>query len=71
MSWHLDIFDGIHLGHQEVILTAKRIAEERGFKSAVMTFLSASVSCAGTGGGARRIDYSFEDEGGYHCKPRY
>uniref|UniRef100_UPI00313C489C bifunctional riboflavin kinase/FAD synthetase n=1 Tax=Bacillus sp. OTU530 TaxID=3043862 RepID=UPI00313C489C len=34
----LGYFDGIHLGHQEVILTAKRIAEERGFKSAVMTF---------------------------------
>ena len=34
----LGYFDGIHLGHQEVILTAKKIAEERGFKSAVMTF---------------------------------
>lgn len=34
----LGYFDGIHLGHQEVILTAKRIAEERGLKSAVMTF---------------------------------
>ncbi|PKR87100.1 bifunctional riboflavin kinase/FAD synthetase [Heyndrickxia camelliae] len=34
----LGYFDGIHLGHQKVILTAKNIAEEHGWKSAVMTF---------------------------------
>ncbi|MBO9128865.1 bifunctional riboflavin kinase/FAD synthetase [Bacillus sp. 165] len=34
----LGYFDGIHLGHQKVIRTAKRIAEEYGYKSAVMTF---------------------------------
>lgn len=34
----LGYFDGIHLGHQRVIHTAKKVAEERGFKSAVMTF---------------------------------
>lgn len=34
----LGYFDGIHLGHQRVIRTAKKVAEERGFKSAVMTF---------------------------------
>ncbi|MFG6148869.1 bifunctional riboflavin kinase/FAD synthetase [Halobacillus sp. B23F22_1] len=31
-------FDGIHKGHQRVIFTAKRKAEELGVKSAVMTF---------------------------------
>ncbi len=31
-------FDGIHLGHQQVILEAKEQAEQRGLKSAVMTF---------------------------------
>ena len=34
----LGYFDGIHLGHQRVIQTAKKIADERGCKSAVMTF---------------------------------
>lgn len=34
----LGYFDGIHLGHQRVIQTAKKIADERGWKSAVMTF---------------------------------
>lgn len=31
-------FDGVHLGHQEVILTAKRVAEELGVQHAVMSF---------------------------------
>ena len=34
----LGYFDGVHLGHQKVILHAKKIAEENGFKSAVMSF---------------------------------
>lgn len=34
----LGFFDGVHRGHQEVILTAKKEAENRGLKSAVMTF---------------------------------
>ena len=34
----LGFFDGIHLGHKEVITTAKKIAEERGYKVAVMSF---------------------------------
>jgi riboflavin kinase / FMN adenylyltransferase len=34
----LGYFDGIHLGHQEVIRTAVKIAAEKGYKSAVMTF---------------------------------
>jgi riboflavin kinase / FMN adenylyltransferase len=34
----LGYFDGVHLGHQQVILGAKKIAEEKGFKSAVMSF---------------------------------
>ncbi|WP_242144555.1 MULTISPECIES: bifunctional riboflavin kinase/FAD synthetase [unclassified Bacillus cereus group] len=34
----LGYFDGIHLGHQRVIQTAKKIADEKGWKSAVMTF---------------------------------
>lgn len=34
----LGYFDGIHLGHQRVIRAAKKIADERGCKSAVMTF---------------------------------
>lgn len=34
----LGFFDGIHLGHQRVIRTAKKVADERGYKSAVITF---------------------------------
>ncbi|MBY0120648.1 bifunctional riboflavin kinase/FAD synthetase [Bacillus sp. S/N-304-OC-R1] len=34
----LGYFDGVHLGHQKVILEAKEIAEKSGLKSAVMTF---------------------------------
>ncbi|GER65669.1 riboflavin biosynthesis protein [Weizmannia acidilactici] len=34
----LGYFDGIHLGHQKVIRTAREIAEQNGWKSAVMTF---------------------------------
>jgi riboflavin kinase / FMN adenylyltransferase len=34
----LGYFDGVHLGHQKVILEAKRFADETGLKSAVMTF---------------------------------
>lgn len=34
----LGYFDGIHVGHQRVIQTAKKIADEQGCKSAVMTF---------------------------------
>ncbi|MFO1445953.1 bifunctional riboflavin kinase/FAD synthetase [Bacillus sp. Bva_UNVM-123] len=34
----LGYFDGVHLGHQKVILTAKEMAEQKGMKSAVMTF---------------------------------
>ena len=34
----LGFFDGVHLGHQKVIQTGKKIAEEKGLKLAVMTF---------------------------------
>ncbi len=34
----LGYFDGVHLGHQKVIQTAKQIADQYGYKSAVMTF---------------------------------
>lgn len=34
----LGFFDGVHLGHQQVINTAKDIANSKGFQSAVMTF---------------------------------
>jgi riboflavin kinase/FMN adenylyltransferase len=34
----LGYFDGVHLGHQKVIHTAKNLARERKLKSAVMTF---------------------------------
>ncbi len=34
----LGFFDGVHLGHQKVILQAKQVAEEKNLKSAVMTF---------------------------------
>ncbi|KAA0547891.1 bifunctional riboflavin kinase/FAD synthetase [Bacillus sp. BGMRC 2118] len=34
----LGFFDGVHIGHQKVIGTAKQIADEKGIKSAVMTF---------------------------------
>lgn len=34
----LGFFDGVHLGHQRVILTAKEIAHEKQMQSAVMTF---------------------------------
>jgi riboflavin kinase / FMN adenylyltransferase len=38
MAIALGYFDGVHLGHQKVINTAKSIAEISGWKSAVMTF---------------------------------
>ena len=31
-------FDGVHLGHQELLNRTKRLAEEHGYKSAMMTF---------------------------------
>lgn len=34
----LGYFDGVHLGHQQVVVQAKTIAKEKGLKSAVMTF---------------------------------
>lgn len=34
----LGYFDGVHLGHQRVICEAKKIADEKRIKSAVMTF---------------------------------
>lgn len=34
----LGYFDGVHLGHQKVIKTAVKIAEEKGLEAAVMTF---------------------------------
>lgn len=34
----LGFFDGVHKGHQKVIETGKKIAEEKGLKLAVMTF---------------------------------
>lgn len=34
----IGFFDGVHLGHQRVIQTAKKIAEEKQLKLAVMTF---------------------------------
>lgn len=38
MAMALGYFDGVHLGHQQVIREAKRIADSQGLKSAVMTF---------------------------------
>lgn len=38
LSMALGYFDGVHLGHQKVILTAKEIAETKSIKSSVMTF---------------------------------
>ncbi|OIK13932.1 riboflavin biosynthesis protein RibF [Bacillus sp. MUM 116] len=38
LSMALGYFDGVHLGHQQVILEAKRQAKEKGLSSAVMTF---------------------------------
>ncbi|MEY8756687.1 hypothetical protein AB9M93_19670 [Peribacillus frigoritolerans] len=35
-------FDGVHLGHQELINLAKRIAKQQDLKLAVMTFFSTS-----------------------------
>ena len=38
MAMALGYFDGVHLGHQQVIKEAKKEAEAKGLKSAVMTF---------------------------------
>ncbi|CAH2713242.1 Bifunctional riboflavin kinase/FMN adenylyltransferase [Neobacillus rhizosphaerae] len=38
LSMALGYFDGVHRGHQQVIIEAKRQAETRGLSSAVMTF---------------------------------
>ena len=37
-SLAIGFFDGVHLGHREVIEHAKRVAENKGLKLAVMTF---------------------------------
>ena len=34
----LGFFDGVHLGHQKVIETGKKIADQEGLKLALMTF---------------------------------
>jgi riboflavin kinase / FMN adenylyltransferase len=38
LAMALGYFDGVHLGHQQVIMEAKKTADARGMKSAVMTF---------------------------------
>lgn len=38
MRDELGFFDGIHLGHQKIIETAKQIAKQKNLKLAVMTF---------------------------------
>jgi riboflavin kinase/FMN adenylyltransferase len=38
LAMALGYFDGVHLGHQQVITEARKIAEKNGWKSAVMTF---------------------------------
>lgn len=38
LSLAIGYFDGVHIGHQTVLANAKKAAEEKGFKSAVMTF---------------------------------
>jgi riboflavin kinase / FMN adenylyltransferase len=38
LSMALGYFDGVHLGHQKVILEAKKRADQKGLRSAVMTF---------------------------------
>ncbi|WP_066396168.1 bifunctional riboflavin kinase/FAD synthetase [Neobacillus mesonae] len=38
LSMALGYFDGVHLGHQQVILEAKKLAVQAGVSSAVMTF---------------------------------
>ncbi|MFB6466686.1 bifunctional riboflavin kinase/FAD synthetase [Cytobacillus sp. Hz8] len=38
LAMALGYFDGVHLGHQKVILTAKEKAEQKNLKSSVMTF---------------------------------
>jgi riboflavin kinase / FMN adenylyltransferase len=38
LAMALGYFDGVHMGHQQVILEAKKQAEEQDFRSAVMTF---------------------------------
>ncbi|SDM01302.1 bifunctional riboflavin kinase/FAD synthetase [Bacillus sp. OK048] len=38
LSMALGYFDGVHRGHQKVILEAKKHAKEKGLQSAVMTF---------------------------------
>lgn len=38
LAMALGYFDGVHLGHKRVILESKKTAEQKGLKSAVMTF---------------------------------
>ncbi|OAT72723.1 FAD synthetase family protein [Parageobacillus thermoglucosidasius] len=51
----LGFFDGVHLGHQKVIQTAKKIADERGLKTAVISFFPHPKEIIGKTG--ERIDY--------------
>ena len=34
----IGVFDGVHLGHQQVVAEARRLAAERRARSAVVTF---------------------------------
>lgn len=43
----LGFFDGVHKGHQKVIKTAKKIADEKSQKTAVMTFNQSPVTVFG------------------------
>ncbi|MBO0959104.1 bifunctional riboflavin kinase/FAD synthetase [Neobacillus sp. MM2021_6] len=38
LAMALGYFDGVHLGHQQVVLEAKKQADKKGLRSAVMTF---------------------------------
>lgn len=60
ISIALGSFDGVHLGHQKVIGEAKRVADENGWSSAVMTF-DPHPSIV-LGGKTKKVDYltSFE-----------
>jgi riboflavin kinase / FMN adenylyltransferase len=51
----LGFFDGVHLGHQKVIQTAKELAEKQGLKTAVISFFPHPKEIIGKTG--ERVNY--------------
>lgn len=62
----LGYFDGVHLGHQQVILTAKNTAAREGVKTAVMTFHPHPSAVLKKRPGAKRFNHAIAGQNQHH-----